>query len=141
MDAAFVTVCSGYISQVSLAPTKARHLWRTSRKIMDAFDGRVPDDKPRLLTLSGVGTKTADVVLSQGFGQPAFAVDTHIHRSARRWGLSAETAGVEQVWRDLTQLFPKERWNDLHLQIIYCGREHCSARKHDASRCPVCSIL
>ena len=91
-----------------------------------------------LEALPGVGHKTASVVMSQAFGVPAFPVDTHIHRLATRWGLS-EGKNVAQVERDLKALFPREHWNALHLRIIFFGREHCPARGHDATACPICS--
>jgi len=91
-----------------------------------------------LEALPGVGHKTASVVMAQAFGVPAFPVDTHIHRLAGRWGLSRGKT-VEDTERDLKTLFPKASWNDLHLQIIYFGREHCPARGHDLTACPICS--
>ena len=92
-----------------------------------------------LESLPGVGHKTASVVMAQAFGVPAFPVDTHIHRLARRWGLS-RALNVEMTERDLKRVFPRETWNDRHLQIIYFGREHCPARRHDFLACPICSF-
>lgn len=125
------------IREVGLAPTKARNLWTAANQIVDA-GGEVPADWEFLEGLAGVGHKTASVVMSQAFGVPAFPVDTHIHRLAVRWGLS-EGRNVEQVERDLKALFPVERWNDRHLQIIFFGREYCPARRHDLTGCPICS--
>jgi endonuclease-3 len=88
--------------------------------------------------LPGVGHKTASVVMAQAFGQPAFPVDTHIHRLAWRWGLS-NGKSVEQTECDLKRIFPREHWNKLHLQIIYFGREYCPALRHDFAKCPICS--
>ena len=100
--------------------------------------GQVPEGFAELEALPGVGHKTASVVLAQAFGQPAFPVDTHIHRLAARWGLS-DGSGVEKTERDLKRLFPEEAWGRVHLQMIYFGREHCPARFHDLDACPICS--
>ena len=126
------------IAPLGLAPTKARHLVALSRRILEEHGGKVPDGFEALEALPGVGHKTASVVMSQAFGRPAFPVDTHIHRLAARWGLSSGRS-VEQTERDLKRLFPPESWRDLHLQIIYFGREHCPARGHDPGACPICS--
>jgi len=126
------------IRTCGLAPRKSKAIWELSRLLLDKHDGQVPDSFEELEDLPGVGHKTASVVMSQAFHQPAFPVDTHIHRCAKRWGLSAGK-NVEQTERDLKQLFPKNSWNRLHLQIIYFAREYCQARKHDASLCPICS--
>ena len=125
------------IRQVGLAPTKARNLWTAAAQIMDAGGELVPDME-FLESLAGVGHKTASVVMSQAYGVPAFAVDTHIHRLAARWGLSNGTT-VERTERDLTALFPPDTWNRRHLQIIYFGREYCPALRHDLTTCPICS--
>ena len=125
------------IRQVGLAPTKAKNLWTAARQILDA-GGEVLPDREFLESLAGVGRKTASVVLSQAFGQPAFAVDTHIHRLAARWGLS-DGSTVEHTERDLKAVFPERTWNARHLQIIYFGREYCPALRHDMTRCPICS--
>jgi endonuclease-3 len=101
------------------------------------YGGEVPADMDALETLPGVGHKTASVVMSQGFGEPAFPVDTHIHRLAQRWGLT-NGKNVVQTERDLKRLFARESWNDLHLQIIYYGREFCSARGCDGTVCDIC---
>jgi endonuclease-3 len=126
------------IRVLGLAPTKAKNLRRLSEQLVQNFGGEVPADIDALETLAGVGHKTASVVVSQAFGIPAFPVDTHIHRLARRWALSSGR-NVVQTERDLKRLFPKETWNVLHLQIIFFGREHCPARGHDFDSCPICS--
>ncbi len=126
------------IAPLGLAPTKARNLAALSRRILEERGGKVPDDFEALEALPGVGHKTASVVMSQAFGRPAFPVDTHIHRLAARWGLSSGRS-VEQTERDLKRLFPPGSWRELHLQIIYFGREHCPARGHDLSACRICS--
>ena len=100
--------------------------------------GSVPNSFEELEALPGVGHKTASVVMSQAFGVPAFPVDTHIHRLAARWGLS-DGSNVTKTERDLKAVFPREKWNDLHLQIIFFGREYCPARYHDLTECPICS--
>ena len=127
----------GLIREVGLAPTKAKNLWLAAERIVES-GGEVLPDWEFLESLPGVGHKTASVVMSQAFGHPAFAVDTHIHRLAARWGLSNGTT-VERTERDLKAVFPVETWNRRHLQIIYFGREHCPARGHDLTTCPICS--
>ncbi|MFV0308611.1 MAG: endonuclease III domain-containing protein [Desertimonas sp.] len=128
----------GYIREVGLAPTKAKNLWTAANQIVDA-GGEVLPEWDFLEGLAGVGHKTASVVMAQAYGVPAFPVDTHIHRLAMRWGLS-KGANVAQVEHDLKRVFPIERWNDRHLQIIYFGREHCPALRHDFAACPICSF-
>ena len=125
------------IRAVGLAPTKARNLARAAAQIVEA-GGEVLPDWDFLESLAGVGHKTASVVMAQAFGEPAFPVDTHIHRLAGRWGLS-RVATVEQTERDLKAVFPRDTWTRRHLQIIYFGREHCPARRHDLTSCPICS--
>ncbi len=125
------------IREVGLAPTKAKNLWLAANKIVD-HGGEVLPDWEFLESLPGIGHKTASVVMSQAFGVPAFAVDTHVHRLAERWGLSNGTK-VERTEADLKAVFPIETWNDRHLQIIFFGREYCPARRHDLARCPICS--
>lgn len=125
------------IREVGLAPTKAKNLWVAANQILED-GGEVRPDWTFLESLAGVGHKTASVVMSQGFGVPAFAVDTHIHRLAARWGLSKGTT-VEQTERDLKAVFPRDTWNRRHLQIIFFGREHCPALRHDLATCPICS--
>ena len=126
------------IRTCGLAPGKARNIHALSRILLDEHGGRVPADMEKLETLPGVGHKTASVVMIQAFEQPAFPVDTHIHRLAARWGLS-NGKNVEKTERDLKAVFPRESWAKLHLQIIYFGREHCPALFHDLSECPICS--
>ena len=123
---------------VGLAPTKAKNIRRLSELLIERHGGEVPSSMEALEDLPGVGHKTAGVVMAQSFGVPAFPVDTHIHRLAARWGLSKGTT-VERTERDLKAIFPKASWNDLHLQIIFFGREHCPARWHDLAACPICS--
>lgn len=125
------------IREIGLAPTKARNLWLAADRIVES-GGEVIEDWDFLESLAGVGHKTASVVMSQAFGVPAFPVDTHIHRLAGRWGLSSAT-NVERTERDLKAVFPIDTWNRRHLQIIYFGREHCPARHHDLTTCPICS--
>ena len=123
---------------VGLAPTKAKNIRRLSELLIERHGGEVPASMEALEDLPGVGHKTASVVMAQSFGVPAFPVDTHIHRLAARWGLSKGTT-VERTEQDLKAIFPKASWNDLHLQIIFFGREHCPARWHDLAACPICS--
>jgi endonuclease III len=125
------------IRTCGLAPKKAQAISGLSKILVEQYGGEVPADMAALETLPGVGHKTASVVMSQGFGEPAFPVDTHIHRLAQRWGLS-NGKDVVQTERDLKRLFPRESWNDLHLQIIYYGREFCSARGCDGTVCDIC---
>lgn len=126
-----------HIREVGLAPTKAKNLWLAANKIVDA-GGEVIADWEFLESLPGVGHKTASVVMAQAFGIPAFAVDTHVHRLAERWGLSNGTT-VERTEADLKEAFAIETWNARHLQIIFFGREYCPARRHDMLACPICS--
>ncbi|MCB9593535.1 MAG: endonuclease III [Sandaracinaceae bacterium] len=126
-----------YIRELGLAPQKAKALAGLSALLIERHGGEVPQSFEALEALPGVGHKTASVVMAQAFGVPAFPVDTHIHRLAARWGLS-DGKSVEKTERDLKKLFPEARWNDLHLQIIYFGREHCPARGHDLTACPIC---
>ena len=121
-----------------LAPQKSKAISNLSKILVDKYNGEVPEDMAALETLPGVGHKTASVVMSQGFGHPAFPVDTHIHRLAQRWGLTKGN-NVTQTERDLKKLFPKESWNSLHLQIIFYGREFCSARGCDGRVCDICN--
>lgn len=130
----------GFIKSCGLAPQKAKAILSLSKRLVNEFGGEVPADMEILETLAGVGHKTASVVMSQGFGVPAFPVDTHIHRQAQRWGLSSG-ASVTQTERDLKNLFPKASWNPLHLQIIYYAREHCPARGCFGLECMLCKTL
>ncbi len=126
------------IREVGLAPTKAKNVKRMSELLLERHDGEVPRTLEELEALPGVGHKTAQVVVAQAFGTPAFPVDTHIHRLAARWGLS-NGKNVEKTEKDLKKTFDESLWNALHLQIIFFGREHCPARGHDLSTCPICS--
>ena len=125
------------IREVGLAPTKAKNVSAMAHQIVDA-GGEVIPDFGFLESLAGVGHKTASVVMAQAFGVPAFAVDTHIHRLAARWGLS-NGSNVERTERDLKKVFPEDTWIRRHLQIIYFGRDYCPARNHDLTQCPICS--
>lgn len=126
------------IRPCGLSPRKSKAIHGLSQILIDQHNGEVPNDMEALESLPGVGHKTASVVISQGFGVPAFPVDTHIHRLAWRWGLSTGK-NVVQTEKDLKRLFPKELWNKLHLQIIFFGREFCPARGHRPLDCPICS--
>ncbi|MCS5700730.1 endonuclease III [Cyanobium sp. FGCU-52] len=130
----------GHIRQLGLARTKARNVRRLAQLLLERHGGEVPCSFEALEALPGVGHKTASVVMAQAFGVPAFPVDTHIHRLAQRWGLS-DGRSVEQTERDLKRLFPREAWNALHLQIIFYGREHCTARGCDGRGCGLCREL
>ncbi|MFO7551320.1 MAG: endonuclease III [Haliea sp.] len=125
------------IRPCGLSPQKSQAIKRLSELLLEEHGGEVPADMEALERLPGVGHKTASVVMSQAFGVPAFPVDTHIHRLAQRWGLSSGKS-VVQTERDLKRLFPREYWNRLHLQIIYYGREFCSARGCDGRVCEIC---
>jgi endonuclease-3 len=125
------------IRPCGLSPQKSRAIKRLSEILVERYGGEVPADMEALESLPGVGHKTASVVMSQAFGVPAFPVDTHIHRLAQRWGLSSGR-NVTQTERDLKRLFPEECWNRLHLQIIFYGREHCTARGCDGRACEIC---
>jgi len=127
----------GIIREIGLAPTKARNLRRMAEQIVADGDGVRPDWE-FLESLAGVGHKTAGVLMAQAFGVPAVPVDTHIHRLATRWGLS-DGRNVVQTERDLKAVFPEDTWVRRHLQIIYFGREHCPALRHDLTECPICS--
>ena len=125
------------IREVGLAPTKAKNLKKMAEQIIDS-GGIIKPEWDFLESLAGVGHKTAGVVMSQAFGLPAFPVDTHIHRLAKRWGLS-KGKSVIQTENDLKKLFSQDTWNRRHLQIIYFGREHCPALRHNLSNCLICS--
>ena len=127
------------IRVLGLAPTKAKNVRRMAAVLVEEHGGEVPASFEALEALPGVGHKTASVVMAQAFGVPAFPVDTHIHRLAARWGLS-DGSTVEKTERDLKRIFPQDQWNPLHLRIIFFGREHCPARRHDLSQCPICSF-
>lgn len=126
------------IHDVGLSNSKSKNVKRMSELLIERHEGVVPNTFEELEALPGVGHKTASVILSQVYNIPAFAVDTHIHRLAYRWGLS-NGRNVVQTERDLKRLFPEEHWNKLHLQIIYFGRAFCPALRHDVNACPICS--
>lgn len=128
------------IRPCGLAPRKSKAISELSHILLDKHNGVVPQSFEALEELPGVGHKTASVVMAQSFGVPAFPVDTHIHRLAQRWGLTAGK-NVEQTEEDLKKVFPKDKWNKLHLQIIFYGREHCTARGCDGLQCDICSSL
>jgi endonuclease-3 len=128
------------IRQLGLAPQKSRALVGLGRRLVELHGGEVPRTFEELEELPGVGHKTASVVMAQAFGVPAFPVDTHIHRLAKRWRLSAGKS-VVQVERDLKRAFPEEEWNQLHLRIIFYGREHCTARGCNGRTCGICARL
>lgn len=128
------------IRTCGLAPRKSKAIWQLSKILCDKYAGKVPATFDELEELPGVGHKTASVLMSQAFQKPAFPVDTHIHRCAKRWGLS-NGKNVEQTEKDLKELFKKSKWNRLHLQIIYFAREYCQARKHIPANCPICSWI
>lgn len=133
-----VETVRGLIREIGLAPTKAKNLVAMAQRLVHEHGGQVPASFPALEALPGVGHKTASVVMSQAFGIPAFPVDTHIHRLAARWRLSDGTT-VERTEADLKRLFGRDTWNRRHLQLIFFGRQHCPALRHDLSRCPICS--
>lgn len=126
------------IRPCGLSPQKSKAIKKLSEILVADYNGIVPNDMDALETLPGVGHKTAGVVMAQAFGVPAFPVDTHIHRLAQRWGLT-NGKNVTQTEKDLKRLFPEESWNALHLQIIYYGREYCSARGCNGMICPICT--
>jgi endonuclease III len=128
------------IRPCGLAPAKSKAIYNLSRILIENFNAEVPASFEDLESLPGVGHKTASVVMSQAFGVEAFPVDTHIHRLAYRWLLSTGK-NVTQTEKDLKHIFPIEKWNDLHLQMIYFGREHCPARGHKPENCPICSVF
>lgn len=129
-----------YIRRCGLAPTKSRNLHALAQQLLRDHGGQVPASFTELEKLPGVGHKTASVVMSHAFKVPAFPVDTHIHRLATRWGLS-DGSSVEKTEAALKKLFPQARWEILHLQIIYFGRQFCPARGHDPQQCPICSVI
>lgn len=128
------------IRPCGLSPRKSKAIHELSRILLEKYNGEVPQSFEALEELPGVGHKTASVVMAQSFGVPAFPVDTHIHRLAQRWGLT-NGSNVEQTEADLKKVFPKDRWNKLHLQIIFYGREHCTARGCDGLQCDICSSV
>ena len=125
------------IRPCGLAPQKSKAIYNLSKILVKKFNGKVPENFEDLEALPGVGHKTASVVMSQGFGHPTFPIDTHIHRLAQRWGLT-NGKNVKQTEKDLKTLFPKKSWNKLHLQIIYYGREVCTAKSCYGLECKIC---
>jgi endonuclease-3 len=128
------------IRPCGLSPQKAKAISRLSELLLERHGGQVPRTFEELEALPGVGHKTASVVMAQAFGVPAFPVDTHIHRLAQRWKLT-NGRNVEQTETDLKKLFPQEHWNQLHLRIIFYGREHCTARGCDGTGCEICRTV
>ena len=126
------------IKKIGIFRIKAKSIYNLSKILIENYNGKVPKTFEELEQLPGVGHKTASVVMSQGFGQPAFPIDTHIHRLAQRWGLT-NGKNVVQTEKDLKRLFPKKNWNKLHLQIIYYGREFCKARDCYGITCKICT--
>ena len=126
------------IRSIGIFRIKAKSIYNLSKTLVEKYKGRVPRTFKELEELPGVGHKTASVVMSQGFGYPAFPIDTHIHRLAQRWGLT-NGKNVFQTEEDLKRLFPKKYWNKLHLQIIYYGREYCKARECYGISCKICT--
>ncbi len=129
-----------HIKQLGLAKTKSKNIYNLSKIIAEKYNNIIPRTFKELESLPGVGHKTASVVMSQAFGIPAFPVDTHIHRLSQRWGLTSGKS-VRQTECDLKYLFPKHLWNKLHLQIIFYGREYCSARGCNGTKCKLCKEL
>jgi endonuclease-3 len=128
------------IRPCGLSPMKSKGIHGLSQILLQKFGGNVPESFEELEKLPAVGHKTASVVMSQAFGHAAFPVDTHIHRLATRWGLTSGKS-VEQTEKDLKAIFPKKSWNKLHLQIIFYGRQFCTARGHDPEKCQICSLF
>ena len=129
-----------YIKQLGLSNQKSKNIYLLSKLIIEEFDGQVPNSFEELESLPGVGHKTASVVMSQVFNIPSFPVDTHIHRLSQRWGLT-NGDNVRQTEKDLKNIFPISEWNTLHLQIIFYGREYCTARGCDGTKCLMCRTL
>lgn len=128
------------IRPCGLSPRKSKAIWDLSQILIDKHDGEVPASFEDLEELPGVGHKTASVVMAQSFGVPAFPVDTHIHRLAQNWKLTTGKS-IDQTEKDLKRLFPEDKWNKLHLQIIFYGREYCTARGCRGLVCPICTTL
>ena len=139
MDRLEINEIRDYIREIGLAPTKAKNIKKTSRLLIEKHNGKMPDTFEELEELPGVGHKTASVMMSQAFGQPAFPVDTHIHRLAFRWKLS-KGKNVETTEKDLKRKFDEKLWNKLHLQMIFYGREYCQARKKKCN-CEICETV
>ena len=139
MDRLEINEIRDYIREIGLAPTKAKNIKKTSRLLIEKHNGKMPDTFEELEELPGVGHKTASVMMSQAFGQPAFPVDTHIHRLAFRWKLT-KGKNVETTEKDLKRKFDEKLWNKLHLQMIFYGREYCQARKKKCN-CEICETV
>jgi len=137
MAALSVAEIKGIIASCGLAKTKARNIQSLSQILADEYDGNVPQTFEELESLPGVGHKTASIIMSQAFGIPAFPVDTHIHRLAQRWRLTSGKS-VRRTEDDLKKLFPEREWNRRHIQFILYGRQHCSARGCDGTKCEIC---
>lgn len=135
-----VEMIEAIIRPIGLAPRKSKAIWNLSKQLISLHESRVPKTFEELEALDGVGHKTASVVLAQAFNIPAFPVDTHIHRSANRWGLTKSKSVVETE-RVLKSLFLEAHWNKIHLQIIYFARKFCPAKGHEPSLCPICKFL
>ena len=129
-----------YINQLGLSNQKSKNIYLLSKLIIEKFNSQVPNSFEELESLPGVGHKTASVVMAQVFNIPSFPVDTHIHRLSQRWGLT-NGANVQQTEKDLKKIFPISEWNTLHLQIIFYGREYCTARGCDGTKCLMCKTL
>ena len=140
MSALGEDIIYSHIRKLGLAKTKAKNIYNLSNIIIRKFNNKLPRSFKEIESLPGVGHKTASVVMSQAFGIPAFPVDTHIHRLSQRWGLSSGKS-VRQTEKDLKRIFPKNLWNKLHLQIIFYGREYCSARGCNGTQCKLCKEL
>ena len=140
MVALSVAEIAAIIKPCGLSNTKAKAIWNLSKILIEKHHGKVPASFLALEALPGVGHKTASVVMIHAFHKPAFPVDTHIHRLAKRWGLSSGK-NVKQTEKDLKALFPKKTWNKLHLQMIYFARKYCPARGHKQEECPICSLV
>lgn len=138
MVALSVSEIEDIVRPCGLAPRKAKAIYDLSAILIEKYNGMVPDQIEALEALPGVGHKTASVVMSQAFGQPAFPVDTHIHRLAERWGLS-DGKNVVKTEKDLKALFPEDSWNQLHLRIIFYGRKYCPAKAHQIEKCLICA--
>ena len=128
------------IKNIGLFRTKAKNILKTSKIISQKYSGKIPKDRKTLESLPGVGRKTANVILNTIFREPVIAVDTHIFRLLKRWGISSGK-NVDKVEKDAKRCFPQKLWNKLHLQIIFFGREYCPARGHVIEKCPICNIV
>ncbi len=128
------------LKPIGLASKKAKAILSLSKILIEKYQSKIPSTFKELESLPGVGHKTASVIICQGFNKPAFPVDTHIHRCAKRWKLSNGTS-IKKTEKDLKRIFPKKSWKKLHLQIIYFAKKYCQAKKHVTKNCPICSLL